>query len=142
MSKSGNNERKDALLGEPHGTANSRLRKMLLFRYVQFAEHDACYRCGFKIERVEDFSIEHKESWQKAANPRAAFFDLTGVLFSHLRCNVAAAEGDHAPRQEHGLKAYQRGCRCEECRTAKSVLDPRRPNALRTRSSRRRAPAS
>ena len=88
MSKVNSNRRKDELLGEPHGTAQNRLRKMLLFKYAHLAGDDVCIRCGLKIERVADFSVEHMESWQKAIDPRAAFFDLRGIMFSHLKCNV------------------------------------------------------
>jgi hypothetical protein len=88
--RTASNLRKDVLLGEPHGTANSRLRKLLLFKYVQLAGHDTCYRCGQKIERVDDFSVEHTHSWQSADDPRAVFFDLDRIAFSHLKCNVAA----------------------------------------------------
>lgn len=44
------NRRKDELLGEPHGTAAGRLRKLLLFKYVRLAGHDVCFRCSKKIE--------------------------------------------------------------------------------------------
>lgn len=92
MSNKGSGKRKDALLGSPHGTANARLRKAILFKYVQLAGHDICFRCARKIDSVNDLSIEHKESWQLAANPVEAFYDLGNVAFSHLRCNVSASD--------------------------------------------------
>ena len=92
MVSSNSNKRKDELLGEPHGTAANRLRKMLLFQYVQWMRHDICHRCQKPIERVEDLSIEHKAPWQSAGDPRAAFFDLKDIGFSHLRCNVQAGD--------------------------------------------------
>lgn len=76
------NARKDALLGEPHGTAQAKLRKALLFKYVQLAGHDVCCRCDQRIESLRDFSVEHKRSWQESADQRAAFFDLAT---SHFR---------------------------------------------------------
>ena len=124
------NRRKDALLGEPHGTANGKLRKALLFKYVQIAGHDVCYRCARRIADVSEFSVEHKVAWQRAADARKAFFDLEDIAFSHLRCNVGIANSEREyRRQEHGLKAYQRGCRCGVCRMSKATLDPRRPTA-------------
>ena len=90
MSVNGNN-RKDVLLGEPHGTAAHKLRKAIIFKYVQMMEHDTCYRCSKKIESIDDLSIEHKTAWQSAPDPRAAFFDLSDIVFSHLKCNSAAA---------------------------------------------------
>ena len=89
MSVNGN-LKKNRLLGEPHGTAASRLRKMLLFRYVQMCGDDNCYRCGSKIETIGELSIEHKTAWQGATDPKAAFFNLDDVGFSHLRCNTKA----------------------------------------------------
>jgi len=65
---------------------------MLLFKLVQIGGFDVCYRCRETIKSINDFSIEHMESWQSAQDPRAAFFDLEKIVFSHLRCNVAAAE--------------------------------------------------
>lgn len=90
MSASGN-RRKDELLGEPHGTANGRLRKMVLFKYVRLAGHDVCYRCRERIASVDDVSMEHSESWQLSADPRSAFFDIEKIAFSHLSCNVKAS---------------------------------------------------
>ena len=124
------NRRKDELLGCPHGTASARLRKQLLFKYVQLAGHDGCYRCGRAIERVEDFSIEHTVAWQSAADPKAVFFNLETIAFSHLKCNVDASAGYRPPMKEHGRRAYDRGCRCAFCCGIKS-----RQNAKRIRRS-------
>ena len=84
------NKKKDRLLGEPHGTASARLRKMLLFKLAGLAGLDSCCRCSKKIETVEELSIEHQTAWQSAPDPRAAFFNLDDIGFSHLRCNVDA----------------------------------------------------
>lgn len=92
MSKSSSNRRKDELLGEPHGTAANRLRKIVLFKYVQLAGHDSCYRCSRRIERVDELSLEHVVDWQSAADPVAAFFDIEMIRFSHLRCNSSASD--------------------------------------------------
>lgn len=91
-SKSKSNSRKDSLLGEPHGTANSRLKKAIIFMLAgEIDGRLACFRCGKTIADVRDLSIEHKESWQSAADPRMAFFDLKNIAFSHLRCNCATS---------------------------------------------------
>jgi hypothetical protein len=84
------NQVKARLLGEPFGTATSRLRKMLLFDYVKRCNNDICYRCGTKIETLEEFSIEHTRPWQRADDPKEMFFDLTYIAFSHLSCNSSA----------------------------------------------------
>ncbi len=117
---------KDALLGEPHGTAGAKLRKALLFKYVQLAGHDQCHRCGKKIEHVDHLSIEHTEAWQKAADPRGVFFDLDKIAFSHLSCNIAACERYTPPRQAHGYGGYTRGCKCDVCRAWKAGKNAQR----------------
>ena len=126
MSRGGSNHRKDALLGEPHGTAGAKLRKALLFKYVCIVGHAVCYRCRRDIGSVDDLSIEHIESWQRAANPRASFFDLNNIAFSHLRCNVDARDRHRDPKT-HCLRGHAldesnagphptgRGHRCRNC---------------------------
>jgi hypothetical protein len=86
-----NNEKRSRLLGQPYGTATSKLRKMLLFQSVKMLGADRCYRCENPIVNIDEFSIEHMISWQGAANPREAFFDLSNITYSHLSCNVAAS---------------------------------------------------
>jgi len=81
--------KKDEQLGTSHGAASSKLRKMLLFAFVQDVCLDACFRCGRKITKLSEFSIEHKEAWQDSDDPRGRFFDLQNIAFSHLRCNVS-----------------------------------------------------
>jgi hypothetical protein len=44
--------RKSAFLGMPHGTANNRLRKMILFHLLQKHDENICFNCSEKIETV------------------------------------------------------------------------------------------
>lgn len=81
------NERKRVLLGENPSTARSKLIKSILFALLQKHEEDICYRCGERIEKIEELSIEHKESWQLADDPVATFYDLNNISFSHVICN-------------------------------------------------------
>ncbi len=85
------NDRKDELLGMDHGKASHQLRKMVLFKLVQMLNLASCFRCHKEIQFVQDLSIEHKDSWQSAENPKESFFDLSNIAFSHLRCNSGAA---------------------------------------------------
>lgn len=80
------NTKKSDTLGMPHGTAAHRLRKMLLFKYVQKAGDDICYRCKLKIDKIDDLSIEHKKSWEGISAD--LFWDLDNIAYSHIRCNV------------------------------------------------------
>lgn len=117
------NEIKTALLGINFSAASQRLRKLILFNLVQRFNQDSCFRCSEQIEDIDDLSIEHKESWQSASDPKAAFFDLENIAFSHLRCNVRTANGNkmHCPKghgytddnTENGGRGYRR---CKKCR--------------------------
>src|ERR1700694_1729091 len=81
------NEKKRALLGENPSTARLKLIKSILFSLLQKHGEDSCFRCGEKIEKIEELSIEHKESWQLALDPVAMFYALENISFSHLQCN-------------------------------------------------------
>ena len=86
-----NAKRKAQLLGMPFGTANGRLKKMLLFKLAGALGWLGCYRCDQgTIKSIEDFSIEHKEAWLTANDPVKAFFDLDNIAFSHIKCNIKA----------------------------------------------------
>lgn len=88
------NAAKAAALGMSYGMANARLRKAIMFAMAVRLGEDRCYRCGGRIDSIDDLSIEHKVPWQKAADPVGVFFDLTNVAFSHLSCNAGARSGD------------------------------------------------
>ncbi len=85
------NKRKDTLLGESHGAATHRLRKLLIFTYAKRCGDLDCFQCGKPIESIDALSIEHKKPWMQAEQPRMAFYDLDNIAFSHLRCNIGAA---------------------------------------------------
>lgn len=70
-----------------HGKAAHKLWRSIMFKLVQQTEQDICYRCQKRIATIKEFSIEHKESWQLADNPRKTFFDLDNISFSHQICN-------------------------------------------------------
>ncbi len=99
-----NRKSKSEVLGEPHGAASARLRKALLFAMAAALGRLACYRCGRQIESIEEFSIDHAEPWQAADDPKAAFFDLENVAFSHLACNSGAAR---RPNKRFGSRLEQ-----------------------------------
>ena len=83
---------KDKLLGQSFGSANNRLRKLILWTLVCQTDRNVCFRCGQRIEDIDDLSIEHKEPWQSADDPKAAFYDLGNIAFSHTHCNYGAAK--------------------------------------------------
>ena len=56
------NEAKAQQLGMPFGTASGKLKKILLFQAIQRLGEDSCYKCSKKIDRIEDFTVEHKKT--------------------------------------------------------------------------------
>lgn len=116
------NKKKDDLLGMPHGTASHQLRKMIMFQMIQELKRDICFRCGEKIENIEDLSIEHMDAWQQAKNPKESFFNLKNISFSHLNCNIAVGKKMERQPTIHGRRTgYKHGCKCEECKKAESL---------------------
>jgi len=83
------NQKKDELLGEPHGTANAKLRKAIIYHLAGLCGMLSCHRCGATIENIGELSIEHKVPWQQSGDPRSSFFDMENIAFSHLRCNCS-----------------------------------------------------
>lgn len=89
-----------------YGTACNRLRKSLLFRCVQELGKDCCFRCKGKIEKIEEFTIEHKKSWILSPEPLFAFFHPENIAFSHSYCNYSCTtnrnqkRGKYKPRKK------------------------------------------
>lgn len=78
------------VLGMSHSKAQAKLRKSILFEILKL---QACYRCKISIATIEEFSIDHKQPWLSATDPKAAFFDLNNIAFSHLKCNIKGSTG-------------------------------------------------
>lgn len=70
------------------GKANGILRKKLLFLLVKKCKLNVCFRCGKKINKIKELSIDHKKDWLYSKNPINLFFDLKNISFSHLLCNI------------------------------------------------------
>lgn len=75
--------------GIPVGTAQSRLRKQILFELTQKLGLNVCYRCGDVIQTVEELSTDHKQSW---IDNHELFWDLENTAFSHFLCNSIASD--------------------------------------------------
>jgi hypothetical protein len=85
------NEKKNAQLGMPIGTASNRLRKRIIFSLLRRLGETNCFRCGCPIETFVELSVEHKTPWLDTPDPVAVFFDIENIAFSHLTCNVGEA---------------------------------------------------
>jgi hypothetical protein len=79
------NENKAKTLGMPHGTANGRLKKNILFHLLKKLNENICFKCGKLIDVVDELSIEHKLPWE--GRSAELFWDLNNIAFSHLFCN-------------------------------------------------------
>jgi hypothetical protein len=84
------NDKKSELLGLNYSSASSSLRKQIIFHLAGALGLLACHQCGEEIE-LERFSIEHKDPWMQADDPKASFFDMNNIAFSHLSCNSRAS---------------------------------------------------
>ena len=122
------NKRRHEQLEMPFGTAQNRLRKMILFELLQKTGLNICFQCGKNIETIEELSIEHKIPWLDSDNPKELFFDLENIAFSHLSCNCKAAKHPTKGNIKHGCSfGYdKKGCRCEECKKYKSKVNAKR----------------
>lgn len=126
---SNNNEKKSKLLGEGIGAATGKLRKAILWDLLVKLNLNICFQCGQPIETIQELSIEHKLPWQSADDPKVTFYDLTNIAFSHLKCNVDAA--DHYRNWQnkqdikHGTDScyHARKCRCDLCREAHRIVN-------------------
>ena len=126
MSKS--NKMKAEALGMSYGAACNRLRKTILFSLICRLDLNTCFQCDGEILSVADLSIEHKEPWARAENPVESFFSLDNISFSHLSCNISAANAGrrmyHTPEEEQ--EGYNRRSREYRARTPVEVKKKRR----------------
>ncbi len=110
----GSNLAKSQQLGMPFGTAQHRLKKMVMFDLVKRLELNFCFRCGNPINSVDEFSIEHKKPWQGI--DADLFWDLENIAFSHLSCNSSAT--DHRKTFTAQMKRCPEGTSwCNKCKT-------------------------
>lgn len=107
--------KKEKQLGMPIGTASAKLKKTIMFTMAEMLGLTICHRCGKRIDKVEEFSIDHKIDWLDSDKPVELFFDLENIAFSHLRCNVKEAR-QTKQRTHPSHSAYRNGCRCDECK--------------------------
>ena len=91
-----NRDRWDVQLGMKYGTASWRLQRLMLFWCAQDFGLDNCYRCGEKMDSVNDFTIDHIQPWIGVSSD--LFWDVNNIAFSHMRCNIQSARHTHVPK--------------------------------------------
>lgn len=114
--------RKSAFLGMPYGTANARLRKMILFHLLQKHGENICFNCSEKIDSAAELSIEHKQPWEGIS--LELFWSLDNIAFSHLRCNLPHYyKGGGTSRRKVGPEGT---AWCRKCKTFRLITEFRR----------------
>ena len=93
---------------------------------VQKVGLDTCFRCGEKIETVDEFSMDHKEDWERSADPIKAFFDLANIAFSHLGCNSGAASRPTKKYADPAERKRVAGQRYRQTESWRRTVDRRR----------------
>jgi len=132
-------DKKSKQLGINFSTAQNRLRKKIMFMFVQRMKFDECYRCKKLIVEADDMSIDHKKPWLD--EDTRLFWDLGNIAFSHKSCNSSHARfkkrngkvkfdnfiGNRSKEDGHypSRTWYDRGCRCNDCRKVKSLTRKR-----------------
>lgn len=89
-----------SLLGMNPGTASSRLKKMVMLDLLRQLGRDICYRCGVKIQKAEELSLDHKKPWRGISAD--LFWDIENVAFSHRRCNTPDRPSGGSDRRKTG----------------------------------------
>lgn len=107
--------RENDQLGMNYSTAQNRLRKQILFKYIKLLNHDICFVCNQQIETIEELSIEHKIPWLDNENAKELFWDEDNITFSHLKCNTGRARKTILEKHP-SVSAYRKGCRCLDCK--------------------------
>ena len=114
-------EKKRNQLGMNPSTASHRLVKDILWKLIVNTKQDSCCKCGVIMTR-ENFSIEHLTPWMDSEDPVGIYFDLNNISFSHLGCNVADKRDTRVLKPCGTHQSYDRGCRCVDCKLAKSIF--------------------
>lgn len=83
-------DKKSEALGLNYSTATNALRKQIIWHLAGILGLLTCHQCGQEVE-LEQFSIEHKVAWMQTDDPKASFFDMNNIAFSHQPCNSGAA---------------------------------------------------
>jgi len=83
MGKKNSKNKKSEALGMPIGTANSKLKKKLLFDLLIQCGYNSCSKCFEQISNPSNLSVEHKQQWIK--NPEL-FWNLNNVSINHRKC--------------------------------------------------------
>ncbi len=99
-------------------------RRWVASRREAFFAEQACAECGSR----DDLHLHHRDPeqkadhriWSWAQERREAEISKCDVL-----CAPCHREHHALESRRHGIKRYEKGCRCDVCRTAKSESNAR-----------------
>jgi hypothetical protein len=75
--------------GMHQGSVQWKLYKQIMFHQSVRLNENICYRCGKRIDNMDECSVEHKEPWLGSKNPIKLYFDSENLTWSHRKCNKA-----------------------------------------------------
>jgi len=87
-------------LGMNYATASYQLRQTIIYDLANRLGLLVCAQCNAAITDQAQFSIEHQEPWRKAEHPKAVFFNLNNIAFSHIDCNRQKSTGSEVHRNK------------------------------------------
>lgn len=120
------NQRKAETLGMNASTANSLLRRNIIFELLtgtRWMDWGVCYKCKDAIMSPEELSIEHKQPWEGRENGKELYWDLENIDFSHKRCNTPHRYVGGIGRR---IQSPEGQVYCTVCKQHKSVVDFRK----------------
>lgn len=113
-------EKKNKQLGINFSTAQNRLKKIILFKYIKLANENICSICNLPIEDENDLTIEHNIPWIDSEEPKKLFWDLDNISFAHSKCNSSIARRKTSLKHP-SISSYKKGCRCDECKEIQKI---------------------
>jgi len=110
-------------LGLNVSTATQRLYRKIMFDLSVKCRANKCIRCGELIDKLEDFSIDHKVEWLHSDNANELFFDLDNIGFSHKDCNYRCRRCPKVVKGKTGFKGVELNDRCKTKRYSAKISD-------------------
>lgn len=99
-------------------------REWVAARRARYTRGHVCVDCG-STDRLE---LDHRDPSEKVSH-RIWSWTATRLEAEIAKCDwrcAACHQARHAEeRARHGIGGYQRGCRCDVCRDAKSIANLR-----------------
>ena len=100
-------------------TAKHRLERMILFQLIQQTQRDKCYVCDYRIEEVDQLSIEHKLPWYGDDRDSNLYWNLDNIAFSHRKCNLPHRRGNGGIKQR--IVSPEGMSWCSSCKAHKTI---------------------